>query len=57
MNECGTCAYITYKDGIGPEVNKEGVAYYNKVINGLLEKGMRYFILGVFAVTSSFASE
>lgn len=57
MNESGTCAYITYKDGIGPEVNKEGVAYYNKVINGLLEKGMGYFTLGVITVTSSLASE
>lgn len=44
MNESGTCAYITCKDGIGSEVNKEGVAYYDKVINGLLEKGMGYLV-------------
>ncbi|KAJ0751767.1 putative beta-glucosidase [Helianthus annuus] len=29
-----------YPDGLGTEVNKEGIMYYNNLINYLLEKGM-----------------
>lgn len=27
-------------DGLGTEVNEEGVAFYNNIINTLLEKGI-----------------
>lgn len=29
-------------DGLGKKVNDEGIAFYNNVINTLLEKGMNY---------------
>jgi beta-glucosidase len=29
-------------DGLGTKVNDEGIAFYNNVINALLEKGMNY---------------
>ena len=29
-----------WSDGLGKEVNEEGIAYYNNLINALLEKGM-----------------
>lgn len=31
---------VEWIDGTGSEVNKEGVAYYNKLIDGLLQKGI-----------------
>lgn len=27
-------------DGLGTKINEEGIAYYNNVINALLERGM-----------------
>ncbi|XP_021969490.1 beta-glucosidase 7 isoform X4 [Helianthus annuus] len=31
-----------YPDGLGTEVNKEGIMYYNNLINYLLEKGSSF---------------
>ncbi|XP_021969491.1 beta-glucosidase 8 isoform X5 [Helianthus annuus] len=31
-----------YPDGLGTEVNKEGIMYYNNLINYLLEKGQGF---------------
>lgn len=28
-----------FPDGLGTEVNEEGIAFYNNIINSLLEKG------------------
>jgi len=30
----------TFLDGLGTEVNEEGIAFYNDLINTLLEKGI-----------------
>lgn len=32
------CVYLI-ADGLSSEVNKEGIAYYNNLIDGLLKKG------------------
>ncbi|XP_043705458.1 beta-glucosidase 42 [Telopea speciosissima] len=33
-----------FPDGLGTKVNEEGIAYYNNVINALLEKGIQPYI-------------
>ncbi|CAM6065645.1 unnamed protein product [Sphagnum tenellum] len=33
-----------FPEGTGPEPNKEGIAYYNKVIDGLLQKGITPYV-------------
>lgn len=35
-------------DGLGTKVNEEGIAFYNNVIDALLEKGMMLFVLHFF---------
>ena len=32
--------FSLFTDGLGTEVNDEGIMYYNNLINYLLEKGM-----------------
>lgn len=32
-------------DGLGTKVNDEGIAYYNNLINALLDKGMKFLYL------------
>lgn len=34
-------------DGLGTKVNEEGIAFYNNIIDTLLEKGMKPFELHV----------
>lgn len=38
LNGCFFFAHL-FSGGETPEVNQEGVAYYNNLINGLLKKG------------------
>ncbi|KAH0853835.1 hypothetical protein HID58_092823 [Brassica napus] len=33
-----------FPDGLGTEVNEEGIAFYNNIINSLLEKGIQPFV-------------
>lgn len=44
-NEIVILFYIVFVDGLGTKVNDEGIAFYNNLINALLEKGMEPFIL------------
>ncbi|KAJ0557346.1 putative beta-glucosidase [Helianthus annuus] len=37
-----TIGCIINADGLGTEVNKEGIMYYNNLINYLLEKGQGF---------------
>jgi beta-glucosidase len=32
-------------DGLGTKVNDEGITYYNNVINALLEKGIKLYLI------------
>jgi beta-glucosidase len=34
----------TFLDGLGTEVNEEGIAFYNDLINTLLEKGIQPYV-------------
>ena len=38
--------FVFLADGLGTKVNEEGIAYYNNLINSLLEKGTKSFALG-----------
>uniref|UniRef100_A0A2P2MH99 Beta-glucosidase n=1 Tax=Rhizophora mucronata TaxID=61149 RepID=A0A2P2MH99_RHIMU len=40
-----------FPDGLGTKVNDEGVAFYNDIINSLLEKGKRPLMLYIYALS------
>lgn len=44
-NEIVILFYVVTVDGLGTKVNEEGIAFYNNLINALVEKGMEPFVL------------
>lgn len=38
--------FMLLTDGLGTNINEEGIAYYNNIINALLEKGLKSFLYG-----------
>lgn len=42
--------FVYLADGLGTKVNEEGIAYYNNLINSLLEKGTKSFAVGSYLI-------
>lgn len=42
---------MSFADGLGTKVNEEGIAYYNNLINALLERGTISYDLGFFSIS------